>query len=79
MPIDGGTTDIGQRVVNWAVRVSIPLAIGAMGWLFGGVTGLQNRVTILETQGPYIQKQLDRIESKVDTVLEHQERRDKGK
>lgn len=79
MPIDGGATDIGQRIVNWAVRVSVPLAIGAMGWLFGGVTNLQSRVTILETQGPYIQKQLDRIEGKVDTVLEHQERRAKEK
>lgn len=88
-----GSANIGQSVVNWAVKVTVPLLLGGIAWLFGTTSSLKDEVIILKTQGPFIQKQLDRLEqkvdatkgevesmsSKVDTLVQKQHDRDKEK
>lgn len=60
----------GPRV-NWGVAITVVLAI--VGWILAGIGDyrrIENRVTTLEAQRQGDSQRLDRMEDKIDRILE---------
>lgn len=60
-----------RQKLNWSLIVTLTLAV--IGWLLGGFSSyaqVEHRITVVETQQSSTDRRLDRIEHKIDALLE---------
>jgi hypothetical protein len=70
-----GRVDFGERRINWGLVLTVVVAI--LGWLVaaagtgaGDYSRVRDRVTTLETQRANDIQRMERIENKIDRLLE---------
>lgn len=64
--------------VNWTLVITVVLAV--LGWIFAGMGDyrrIDNRVTTLETHRTNDTQRLERLENKIDRILEQMSARGK--
>ena len=73
-PRDHGRRSADRPRINWsavALVVSVALwLIGAASGLFGDYRKIGDRVTVLETQRIHDARRMERVEDKIDRILE---------
>lgn len=63
-----------DKLKSWLYGILAAVVIGTGSWAWGYAFSAENRITKLEVQFSFVKEQLDRIENKVEKIIQSKDK-----